>query len=600
MQALILAAGMGSRLHKYTSEVPKCLVEVNGQTLLDRTIEALRVAGVTKLVIVTGYKAEVLEEHIKSHVVDMDVKFINNEDYSTTNNIYSLYLARDVLVADDTILLESDLIFEKDLLRQITLTPYDAVAAVAKYEPWMDGTVTTLDESGWITAFVEKKDFDANSSDSYYKTVNIYKFSKGFSEDKLVPFLNAFIRAYGKNEYYELVLKLIAETSSSEIRSFIVDGDWYEIDNPQDLDVASVMFSPNKDKLSLMNRRYGGYWRFPGLIDFCYLVNPYFPPASMLDQFNQYFPALLTQYPSGMSVQAFAAANVFQVEEDEIVVGNGAAELINSLKSIVSGKVSLPIPAFNEYIRCFPHCEIMQIDSSISGYRLEVDSILNAAKESDWLILANPDNPSGAFLEKGELFQILDYCKTHDKYVVVDESFMDFAQKDKRFTCIDSTTLHRYPNLIVIKSISKSYGVPGLRLGVLATANKDIISWIRQSLSVWNINSFGEFFLQIAPRYERIFEDACDRIVREREWVFRELSKLGWLEPYESQANYIMCRITEGMTATALAQKLVNDYGLYIKDLTGKLGFNDERHFRIAVRDRADNETLIRALRQIG
>ena len=148
MQALMLAAGMGRRMGKYTEAMTKCMIEVGGRTLLQRAVDALKEAGITKFVMVVGWECDKLVDYIQRNISGMDFQFVYNYDYATTNNIYSLYLARDYLAQDDTILLESDLVYESSLLKKIVEDPRANLVAVAKYEHWMDGTVTTLDEDG--------------------------------------------------------------------------------------------------------------------------------------------------------------------------------------------------------------------------------------------------------------------------------------------------------------------------------------------------------------------------------------------------------------------------------------------------------------------
>ena len=209
----------------------------------------------------------------------MKIEYIENKVYDTTNNIYSFYLARNELLKDDTILLESDLIFRKKILQDLIASPEKNLAVLSHFESWMDGTCAILDQERDIIGMIDKKSFNWNKIDDYYKTVNIYKFSREFSEQYYIPFLEAYQKSFGKNEYYEQVLKVLSFLSSSVIKGFVVSGDdWYEIDDPSDLSIAEDRFSEGLEKLKSMQKRFGGYWRFPNMKDYCYLVNPYFPP----------------------------------------------------------------------------------------------------------------------------------------------------------------------------------------------------------------------------------------------------------------------------------------------------------------------------------
>lgn len=600
MQALMLAAGMGKRLGAYTNNQTKCMVKVGGKTLLEHAADALRQAGVKKFVIVVGYAGDKLMEFAREKLSDFELEFVVNEDYATTNNIYSLYMAREQLMADDTIMLESDLIYEPRLIRAMVEDPAPNLVAVAKYEHWMDGTVTLVGEDGTIQEFIEKKNFSYDSVERYYKTVNVYKFSRDFAARQYVPFLSAYIQAYGMNQYYEMVLKALAHLQFAGLKAFEMgDIKWYEIDDVQDLDIANTLFAADEERLHAYEGHYGGYWRFGGLKDFCYLVNPYFPPKKMMDQMTWFYPTLLTQYPSGMYVQKLLAGKMFGVKEDYLLVGNGAAELINTLGRTMSGKTALSIPAFNEYVRCFPNCQIVPISGAKSDFRFDMEELRRAAKKMDNLVLINPDNPSGAFLTREEMLELAEICLENGTILVVDESFVDFARKDLRYTLLDNAILEQYPNLMVIKSISKSYGVPGLRLGVCASANEGWIREMKDLMPIWNINSFGEYFFQIYSLYAGQYEAACDEIVRQREKMEQKLASYPFLRPYPSQANYILCAV-DGMDSKTLAQRLLKENDLLIKDLSSKNGFDGRSFIRIAVRDEADNAALYAALDAIA
>lgn len=598
MQALMLAAGMGRRLGKYTEAMTKCMISVGGRTLLERTVDALKEAGIRKFVMVVGWEADRLVDFIRDNIRDMEFEFVYNHDYATTNNIYSLYLAKEHLLLDDTILLESDLVYDQSLLRRMVEAPEEDLVAVAPYEQWMDGTVATLDDDGNISDFIAKKDFSFYNADQYYKTVNIYKFSREFSKKHYLPFLEAYIKAYGMNQYYETVLKVIAHISNTRLHAYVLqDLPWYEIDDAQDLDIANTLFAPEDEKLHAYERHFGGYWRFPGLKDFCYLVNPYFPPRKMVDQMKYSYTPLLEQYPSGMEIQKLLAGKMFHLDPDFLLVGNGAAELINTLGRVTTGRVIVSIPAFNEYVRCFADCEIVPVDAAANDYVSRPMDMLAQAAAGDTVVLVNPDNPSGQLVEKQQLLAFVEACGARNVRCVVDESFVDFAAPDKRFSLLTEDVLQAYPWLVVVKSISKSYGVPGLRLGIIASADSALLRQLREAMPIWNINSFGEYFLQIYGLYAAEYEAACDRIAENRLWLSEELRRIPYLTVYPSQANYIMCRVSPPWTAKELAARLLAKHRILVKSLSQKTGFAGKEYIRVAVKDQAENNALIQALK---
>ena len=282
MQAIILAAGMGKRLGELTKGNTKCMVEVGGETLIARLLRQLDKQHLSKIILVIGYKAQELKNYLATIQIQTPVEFVENTVYDQTNNIYSLYLAKDYLVAEDTLLFESDLIMEDAVITKLLQYPYPDLALVDKYESWMDGTVVTIDEENRIQRFIPGSQFKYEEIPSYYKTVNVYKFSQQFSATMYVPFLKASCTALGKNEYYEQVLRVITMLDNSGMRALPLEGEqWYEIDDIQDLDIAESIFTERQ--YDLLCSRYGGYWRYPHMLDFCYLVNPYFPNRRLCD-----------------------------------------------------------------------------------------------------------------------------------------------------------------------------------------------------------------------------------------------------------------------------------------------------------------------------
>lgn len=597
MQAVILAAGMGKRLKSLTANNTKCMVKVNGVTLIERMLRQLDRLKLRRIVIVVGYQGQKLITFISTLDVETPIEYIDNPIYDKTNNIYSLALARGALVEDDTLLLESDLIFADGTLEDLVSDPYPTLALVDRYENWMDGTVVTLNEDNSIRKFIPGKQFRFEDIPGYYKTVNIYKFSRRFSKDIYVPFLTAYSSALGDNEYYEQVLRVIAMLDHPEIRAKCMDGRvWYEIDDIQDLDIAESMFAPPEEKVKKLGSRYGGYWRYPKLLDFCYLVNPYFPPKRLMDEIKANFETLLTQYPSGMRVNSLLAAKDFGVKQEHILVGNGAAELIKALMEGETGKVGFVRPTFEEYYnRCDPAQRVVYRPE---GFTYTADDLMRefSGKGISTLLLINPDNPSGSYLLRAEVCRLADWAETEGIRLVLDESFADFSDELENTLILDEM-LERYPHLVVVKSISKSYGVPGLRLGVLASADEAMIAAMKKDVAIWNINSFAEFYLQIEEKYKKDYALALEKFRAARAEYVAALRDIPGLRVLPSQANYVMAELNGGITAAELTAQLLSEYNILIKDLTAKV--QGGQYIRLAVRDEKDNARLVQALRAV-
>ena len=604
MQAIILAAGMGKRLGEYTKDNTKCMLPVNGVRLIDRVLTQLSSLHLNRVVIVVGYKGQNLMDHIGNRYDDiLQIEYINNPIYDKTNNIYSLALAKDKLQEDDTILVESDLVFSDRLFSMVVESPHPNVALVAKYESWMDGTMVQLDENQNIVSFVPKQAFKYSETESYYKTVNIYKLSKEFSTHKYVPFLEAYSKALGNNEYYEQVLRVITMIDHAEMKALpIGDEKWYEIDDLQDLDIAETIFADDEHLLSKYSRRYGGYWRFPKLLDFCYLVNPYFPPKKMIDELQSSFSTLLREYPSGMYVNSLLAGKYFNVRQSYIVVGNGAAELIKSLIEQQQGKIGVIYPTFEEYPHRVSPDQIVSYMPSNADLKYGVEDIEQFFDNQNLstLLLINPDNPSGNYIKVEDVLRLAAWAKQKGIQMIVDESFVDFTDHYKENSLLKNDILEANDNLVVVKSISKSYGVPGLRLGILASSNNQLIDFIKKDVSIWNINSFAEYYMQIFGKYASDYDKACEAFIRERQRFFDRLSSIPILRVIPSQANYFLCEVKGGYTARELTFTLLKRYGIFIKDCTTKTGLRDKEYVRIAIRDNKDNDQLVAALLEIS
>ncbi|MCM1535259.1 MAG: aminotransferase class I/II-fold pyridoxal phosphate-dependent enzyme [Clostridium sp.] len=599
MQAIILAAGMGKRLKDLTHDNTKCMVRVNGVMLIDRMLHQIEKKHLSRIVIVVGYKGQKLMDHINELNIQTQIVYINNPVYDKTNNIYSLALAKDWLLAEDTLLFESDLIFEDSVLDALIDDPRETLTLVDRYESWMDGTCVKLGVDDSIEAFISGKKFDFNESRFYYKTVNLYKFSKSFSENYYVPFLEAYQKALGENEYYEQVLRVITMLDEPIIKAKRLEGQlWYEIDNIQDLDIAESMFSEDTEQqLVAMQGRYGGYWRYPKLLDFCYLVNPYYPPQKLVKEMKNSFYSLLTQYPSGMRVNSLLASMNFGVHQENIVVGNGAAELIKWVMENLEGRTGMIRPSFQEYANRYRDTEIEFYQSANRNFSYTAKDVKEYFEEKNIqnLILINPDNPSGNYIARENMMSLIEWTQEKRIRLVVDESFVDFAE-EKDNSLIRQDILDKYKHLYVVKSISKSYGIPGLRLGVLASGDESIVALMKKDVSIWNINSFAEFYMQIAEKYKKDYIIGLDKLRGERKRFQNALEMISGIRVIPSQANFIMIELIGSMTAKELTKILLNKYDILIKDLSSKI--NDGEYLRIAVRNEEENNCLLKVLKQ--
>ncbi len=602
MQAIILAAGMGRRLGEYTQNNTKCMVPVNGVKLIDRMMGQLNKLNLKRVVIVVGYEGQKLMDYLGTDWNGLKIEYVNNPIYDKTNNIYSLALAKKQLQEDDTLLLESDLIFDDEMLELLAANKEPNLALVAKYESWMDGTMVRLDEENNIVNFIPKAAFKYSDIGFYYKTVNIYKFSKEFSKEKYVPFLEAYSKAVGNNEYYENVLRIISFLNSHDLKALpITDEKWYEIDDKQDLDIAEALFADDKDVLNKYYGRYGGFWRFPQMLDYCYLVNPYFPSSRIIDEMQANFRTLLTEYPSGMKVNTLLASKCWGVKEEYIIPGNGAAELIKALMENVKGKVGVVRPTFEEYPNRLDESRVESFVPQNRDFRYGTDDLMNFFGEHkvDTLLLINPDNPSGNFVPKADVLELANWCEQNGTRLIVDESFVDFSDGWETNSLLENEILEAFPHLMVMKSISKSYGVPGLRLGIMASSDKALIAKMKKSVSIWNINSFAEFFMQIYTKYEKDYKRACLKFQQVRKEFEEGLSSIPFLHVMPTQANFFFCEVLPPYSSNEIVISMLKKHNILMSSCSAKKAIQPNKYMRIAVRTSEDNNRLVEALKSI-
>lgn len=601
MQAVILAAGLGKRLRHKTRDNTKCMVEVNGRKLIDRSLENMTKAPLSRIVIVIGYEGEKLRQHVGESYNGVPILYVENPVYASTNNIYSLALAAEYLAQEDTLLFESDLIYDEKIVARLLADPNPNVAVVDKYTASMDGTVVTINGQNDITAFIPKKHFDYRHVGEYYKTVNIYKFSREFLVNSYIPFLRAYSTAMGNNQYYEQVLRVLLTLEKGDIKAMPLSGEkWYEIDDLQDLSNAELLFKNDiREKLAACRKRHGGYWRFHGFHDYCHLANPYFPPKRMMEEFKYSFTDLLTNHPSGEDVQKLLVGNVFDVMPESVLVGNGTEGLVSGLMAALPGRIGLMSHTFQKYPAHAAKEALVQLTPSGEGFRYTAKDLLAPIDDIDTLCLTNPDNPSGNFIPKEDILRLTEAYNRVGKMVVIDESFVDFSSAGEQNSLVHQDILDSHPNLTIVKSISQSYGVPGVCLGFLASGNAKLLAAVRRSLPVQNINSYGEFFLQALPKYRAAYADACAHFAEVRDTFLQQLAEVKGLTVYPSQANYCLCKVTAPMGSAGLCCRLFKEYDILIKDCSGTFGFGGQPYVRIAVKSEEENALILRALKRI-
>ena len=243
MKAVILAAGQGTRLRPLTANLPKCLVQVHGKPLLQYALESLEQAGIQHCVIVVGYLGDQVRHKFGSRFGNVRITYVTNERFQDTNNLYSLWLARHEL-EDDILLLECDLLFEGELLREVIRTHHPDVAVVDRFQPSMEGTVI-LAESDIANSMVLKSeqgmDFDYSNA---LKTVNIYKLCQPTMRHQFLPLLDKYVTQGLLNHFYEAVMAELITSGELRLSPLLTRSlRWAEIDTEEDLRQAEILFA---------------------------------------------------------------------------------------------------------------------------------------------------------------------------------------------------------------------------------------------------------------------------------------------------------------------------------------------------------------------
>jgi histidinol-phosphate/aromatic aminotransferase/cobyric acid decarboxylase-like protein len=344
---------------------------------------------------------------------------------------------------------------------------------------------------------------------------------------------------------------------------------------------------------------HGGYWRY-GFVDHAYLYNLHFPPERFYELLKSQIKELVLNYPVAQGQLARWVGGLIDQPAERIVVGNGAAELIKIVSGHVAKKLIVPVPSFNEYANAAPAGQVVEFRLDTPSFELDVDKFAAEALrcKADVAIVVSPNNPTSLLVPKADLIRLVTKLAEHNCMLIVDESFIDFANNR------DQETLERdialYPNLSIFKSMSKAYGICGLRIGYMLTANMEFAEQVRSGIHIWNLNGFAETFLKMAPEYQEEFEISCAQVRQERDEFYDGLCSIDGMIVYKPEANYIFCRLPEhSPTGPEVAHSLFVNHNIYIKHCEGKSMPESDRYVRIASRMPAENTAIISALKII-
>ena len=355
-------------------------------------------------------------------------------------------------------------------------------------------------------------------------------------------------------------------------------------------------YETQEEKYEYIAKQHGGYYRH-NFTDHAYLYNLYFPPKKVFSHLKNNIHNLVLNYPMAQNALAELIGDIISQPAERIIVGNGAAEIIKILSGSIAKKIIVPVPSFNEYANAAPIGCAVEFPLEFPSFQLDVDKFADEAIKvgADMAVVVTPNNPTSLLVPKADLIRLAERLKSSNCMLIIDESFLDFADNKEQISL--EQDIDKYPNMAILKSMSKAYGICGLRIGYMLTANADFAKAVRNGIHIWNINGFAEEFLRILPQYKQEFEDSCEKVKIDRDAFYTKLCAINGMTVFKPDANYIYCRLPDAaLSGPEVTKRLFVEHNIYIKDSVGKTQPDADRYIRIASRTQEENNTLVDAL----
>jgi histidinol-phosphate/aromatic aminotransferase/cobyric acid decarboxylase-like protein len=592
LEAVILAAGYARRMRPLSDRCHKALLPMSGTTILGRIMDGLDGIGVHKVTVVTGYRADDIEGFLRTSYPDVDLRLVHNPRYRDTNNIVSLSLAFESLAFDaDVLLIECDLLFDRTLLTRIVGRPGQNVALVDRFRTGMDGTVVAI-RDGFITDVYPTDTQGADFSYSEkFKTLNVYRFDREFCTKILGPLLHTYANFIDPSCYYELVLGMLTNLAAHRIRAEVVSGErWAEVDDPNDLAVASFQFEPER-RSEILSRAFGGHWNFD-LLDFSLMRNAHFPTGAMLAAMRQALPELIASYGSSQPVLNEKLGYFLRCEPERLQVLHGASQAFPILGRVFKGSsITIPTATFGEFPRHFPDA-VPYPDAP----GVDWEALKRSANDFDIVVVVNPNTSTGTTLSTADVHALA--RATPNTLFWVDESFLAFSGQPSIVSMLQEEPLD---NVLVLVSLSKCLGAPGLRLGYVYSLRRALIEAIGEELPVWNLSAPAEYLLELLLKFGPDYETSLEMTAHDRESMRAELMALPSVADVPpSGGNFLLVQLRgdEPRLADDVRTWLLERHRIEVKDVSGRFPDRAPR-LRIAVRTSDENSRLVSALQEL-
>jgi histidinol-phosphate/aromatic aminotransferase/cobyric acid decarboxylase-like protein len=365
-------------------------------------------------------------------------------------------------------------------------------------------------------------------------------------------------------------------------------------DNVTSLFRSTAAHSPSMAALT----REGGDGNGP--VDFCIPCNPYFPTPQMFDEMSARLRDIITYYPSSADTITAELCSLLQLPPQAVAMGNGSTELITWIDHLlVRESLAVPVPTFGRWtdqpMETGKRVDMFPLQES-SGFALDLAQYAEfiRARGTRVAVICNPNNPDGGFLHKHAITQFMDAMADLD-LIVIDESFLEFADAEAEPSVVQEAMLR--PNVIVLRSLGKNFGLHGIRFGYLV-ANPALAGRVRSMLPKWNLNSFAEHVVFMLKEHGPEYAQSLMQVRRDRLEMASQLSALPGLTVYPSQGNFLFVRLPVGAEGTVVRDRLLTEHRILVRECGNKIG-SSSRFLRLVVRPQVDVRRLVSGLEQV-
>jgi histidinol-phosphate/aromatic aminotransferase/cobyric acid decarboxylase-like protein len=330
------------------------------------------------------------------------------------------------------------------------------------------------------------------------------------------------------------------------------------------------------------------------LVDFCIPCNPYFPTPEMFGELAANLEMVLKFYPSDADKISGQLARVLGLNPSTIAMANGSTELITWMDHLwITESVAIPIPTFGRWtdqpmetgkrVDMFP---LREADC----FQLNIDEYIHfiRARRSRVAVLCNPNNPDGGYVARRDVVRFMDELADLD-LLVIDESFIDFVDAERDPSVAMEATIR--PNVVVLKSLGKNFGLHGIRFGYLV-ANPGLARKMRSTLPKWNLNSLAETIVFMLRDHGAEYQRSLQLLARDRYSMAMQLAQLPELTVFTSQANFLLVKLAQGLDGTDMRDYLINEHQVFIRECGNKLGMS-KQYLRLVVRPQQDVGRLV-------